>query len=137
MAVTKEQFAAANKRAQAKLARGPVARSVRFDAKRGLVAITLSNGCEFAFPPALAEGLAGAPKTKLAKIEISPSGLGLHWPLLDADLYVPGLIEGTFGSRQWMQHIGKLGGVVRSAAKADAARAKGKKGGRPRERMVA
>jgi len=25
------------------------------------------------------------------------------------DLYVPGLIEGAFGSRRWMQQIGKLG----------------------------
>jgi len=47
---------------------------------------------------------------QLRKIKISPNGLGLHWPLLDADLYVPDLIEGAFGSRRWMQQIGKLGG---------------------------
>jgi len=29
--------------------------------------------------------------------------------ILDADLYVPGLIEGAFGSDRWMQQIGKLG----------------------------
>jgi len=115
MAITKEQFKTANKRAQSKLAQGPVARAVRYDAKRGLIVITLDNQCEFAFPTALAQGLAGAPRAKLAKIEISPSGLGLHWPLLDADLYVPGLVEGTLGSRQWMQHIGQLGGQARSA----------------------
>ena len=63
-----------------------------------------------AFPVALAEGLADAPPSKLKKIKISPNGRGLHWPLLDADLYVPGLIEGAFGSRRWMQQIGKLGG---------------------------
>jgi hypothetical protein len=74
------------------------------------------GGCEFAFPVALAEGLADAPRSKLRKIKISPNGLGLHWPLLDADLYVPGLIEGAFGSRRWMQQMGKLGGqaAVRS-----------------------
>jgi hypothetical protein len=74
---------------------------------------------------------------KLAKIDINPSGLGLHWPLLDADLYVPGLVEGTLGSRQWMQHIGQLGGLARTAAKARAARTNGKKGGRPRDRLAA
>ena len=52
----------------------------------------------------------GCTAFKTEKIEISPNGLGLHWPQLDADLYVPALIEGAFGSRRWMQHIGELGG---------------------------
>jgi hypothetical protein len=65
----------------------------------------------------LAEELADTPRSKLAKIEISPNGLGLHWPQLDADLYVPALIEGAFGSRRRMQQIGELGGSARSAAK--------------------
>jgi hypothetical protein len=136
MSITKESVQAATKRGQDRLAKIPAAHSVRFDTKRCLVVIALSNGCEFAFPPSLAEGLAGAPKTKLSKIEISASGLGLHWPLLDADLYVPSLIEGHFGSRQWMQQIGKKGGTVRSVAKAKAARANGQKGGRPRVQSV-
>jgi hypothetical protein len=36
----------------------------------------------------LAEGLADMSRPKLTKIKISPSGLGLHWPLLETDLYV-------------------------------------------------
>jgi hypothetical protein len=102
-----------------------------------LIVITLEGGCEFSFPAALAEGLASAPRSKLAKIKVSPNGLGLHWPLLDADLYVPALIEGAFGSRRWMQQIGKLGGSSRSAAKTKASRANGKRGGRPRESEAA
>jgi Protein of unknown function (DUF2442) len=137
MAITREQFKAANARGAAALARGPVAQAARYDARRGPVVITLEGGCEFAFPAALAEGLSGAPRLKLAKIKISPNGLGLHWPLLDADLYVPGLIEGAFGSRRGMQQIGKLGGSSRSAAKARASRENGKRGGRPRDRVAA
>lgn len=137
MAITKEQFREANRRGEVKLTHGPVARAARYDAKRGRIVVTLKNGCEFTFPVALAEGLADAPKSKLAKIEISPSGLGLSWPLLDADLYVPGLVEGSFGSRQWMQHIGKLGGTTKSHAKAKAARENGKRGGRPRHPLAA
>jgi hypothetical protein len=95
------------------------------------------GGCEFAFPVALAEGLADVPRSKLTKIKISPNGLGLHWPLLDADLYVPGLIEGAFGSDRWMQQIGKLGGLSRSAIKARASRENGKRGGRPKNRVAA
>jgi Protein of unknown function (DUF2442) len=71
------------------------------------------------------------------KIKISPNGLGLHWPLLDADLYVPGLIEGAFGSRRWMQQIGKLGGSSRSSVKAEASRENGKRGGGPKEKAAA
>jgi hypothetical protein len=26
---------------------------------------------------------------------------GLHWPKLDADLYIPALMQGVFGSRRW------------------------------------
>jgi hypothetical protein len=64
--------------------------------------VTLSNGLELAFPPHLAEGLADAKPTDLAAMVISPSGLGLHWPRLDADLYLPSLLKGVFGSPRWM-----------------------------------
>ena len=66
-----------------------------------------------------------------------PNGLGLHWPQLDADLYVPAPIEGAFGSRRWMQHIGELGGSARSAAKAKALRENGTRGGRPKDKEAA
>jgi len=137
MVITKDQFKAANARGAAAVARGPIAQAARYDSRRGLIVITLAGGCEFAFPVALAEGLADAPRSKLRKIKISPNGLGLHWPLLDADLYVPGLIEGAFGSRRWMQQIGKLGGSSRSSVKSAAARQNGKLGGRPKERVAA
>jgi hypothetical protein len=67
----------------------------------------------------------------LAKIKNSPSGLGRF--LLDADLYVPGFIEGAFGSGRWMHQIGKLGGLSRSASKTKASRENGKRGGRPKK----
>jgi hypothetical protein len=58
----------------------------------------------------------------------------LHWRQLDADLYVPALIEGAFGSRRWMQHIGELGGSARSAAKIKASSENGTRGGRPNDK---
>jgi hypothetical protein len=70
----------------------------------------------------------------LGEIEISPSGLGIHFPKLDADLYLPALLEGFLGSRRWMAtEMGKRGGRVTSDAKATAARENGKLGGRPRK----
>jgi hypothetical protein len=37
----------------------------------------------------------------LTLIEITPSGFGLYWPRVDADVSVLGLLQGIFGSRKW------------------------------------
>jgi hypothetical protein len=64
----------------------------------------------------LAQGQEGARPAQLANIEISPSGLGLHFPQLDADLYLPALLQGFLDSRQWMaQAMGKVGGQSANA----------------------
>lgn len=89
----------------------------------------LSNGATFAFPPSLVEGLSGATPEQLAEIEVSPIGFGLHWPQLDEDYSVPGLMNGIFGTAKWMA---TKAGRATSEAKAAAARANGAKGGRPR-----
>ncbi|MCI1710854.1 MAG: DUF2442 domain-containing protein [Chiayiivirga sp.] len=99
----------------------------------GMIEIVLNTGVRISFPPGLAEGLSEAKPTQLNDIVVSPSGLGLHWPRLDADLYVPNLLRGILGSRKWMAStLGAKGGQVRSDAKAAAARENGRKGGRPR-----
>ncbi len=108
--------------------------AARYDRRANRVVVRLHSGLELAIPPHLVEGLADATPDALAEIEISPSGLGLHWPQLDADLYVPALLEGQFGSKQWMaRQLGAAGGRSRSQAKRNAAKANGAKGGRPRK----
>jgi hypothetical protein len=69
----------------------------------------------------------------LRLIEVTAAGLGLHWPSLDADLYVPDLVKGILGTKAWMAHIGAAGGKAASKAKTRAARVNGKLGGRPRK----
>ncbi len=69
-------------------------------------------------------------------IEISPAGLGLHFPKLDADVYVPALFEGVYGSRAWMKQAARVAGSTRSEAKSAASRENGKKGGRPRKTLI-
>ncbi|MGD0777782.1 MAG: DUF2442 domain-containing protein, partial [Candidatus Solibacter sp.] len=86
--------------------------------------------------PSDVEGLEDANAAQLSEIEISPSGFGIHFPAVDADLYVPGLLEGILGSKTWMAaRLGQIGGQSRSRAKKAASRANGKLGGRPRKAM--
>lgn len=132
MDITDHELKQAEARTEAERSTG-YAIGARYDRRRGRVIVQLSTGVELAFPARLADGLAAASAEDLADIEITPSGLGLHWPKLDADLYVPALVQGVFGSRAWMAaQMGASGGKARSAAKAAAARANGRKGGRPR-----
>ncbi len=117
------------------LARGPLAIAAKYEA--GRIHVELNNGCAFVFPAMHAQDLAGAKALDLRRIEIQSAGLSLHWPRLDADLYVPSLVKGVLGTRQWMSHIGALGGKAVTAPKAAAARANGKLGGRPRATTAA
>ena len=105
--------------------------AARYERSRGRLVIELDNGTEFSFPPTLARGLSAATPKELSVIEISPLGTGLHWPQLDVDLTVDGLISGVFGSRAWMRGHAASAGSVSSPAKASAARENGAKGGRP------
>jgi hypothetical protein len=101
----------ADARAKARLASTPTAVTARYDRRVGRVVVGLSSGLEIAFKPHDAQGLQDARPAQLADLEISPSGLGLHFPQLDADLYLPALLQGFLGSRQWMaQALGKAGG---------------------------
>lgn len=124
------------KRAEARMEahrKGGQAVSARYVVSRKMVVVTLGNGMELAFPPSLAQGLEHARASDLSAIEITPSGLGLYFPKIDADLYLPALMEGIVGSRKWMAaKMGKAGGHARSDAKTAASRENGKLGGRPR-----
>ena len=132
MAITEPELERAVTRTQKEHDAGH-ALSARYDRRRRRVVVRLNTGIEVTFPVVLAEGLAGASPEDLAEIEVSPTGLGLHWPRLDADLYVPALLQGVLGSRSWMAaQMGAEGGKSRSAAKGAAARENGRKGGRPR-----
>ena len=134
MAITDEEFDAATRQGDALRAERPQAISAHYDAGRDLVEIALSNGAFFSFPPTLAQALRDARPEQLAEAEIVGAGTGLYFPAIDADLYVPALIEGVFGSKAWMAaRMGQDGGRSRSDRKAAAARTNGKLGGRPRK----
>jgi hypothetical protein len=136
--VTREEFRKAGRRGTERRRLGPIATGARYDRKSGRIVVSLDSGLEIAFRPASAEGLERANASDLAKIEVSPSGLGLHFPKLDADLYLPALLDGLLGSRRWMAaRLGAAGGSARSLAKAAASRNNGRLGGRPRATAAA
>jgi hypothetical protein len=127
-------FAVANRRATELHEALPKAVAARYDRKSGRVIVDLSSRLSISFSPRDAQGLERAKPSQLDEIEISPSGFGIHFPKLDADLYVPGLLEGFLGSKKWMAaRLGQVGGKSRSRAKRVASRANGKLGGRPRK----
>ncbi|OQP87312.1 hypothetical protein BTR14_05045 [Rhizobium rhizosphaerae] len=132
MEISDRDFAAAVQRGQ-KARSDFVAASARYDAGAHALVVVLSNGVFVGFPVERLEGLQGADAAQLAHVRVEAGGLGLHWPDLDADLYVPALMEGIFGSRTWMAaQLGASGGQARSEAKASAAKRNGARGGRPR-----
>lgn len=132
-----ENFEGANRRARDLQASIPRAVSARYDRKHGHIVIQLSSNLILSFSPRDAQGLANAQPWQLEEIEVSPSGFGIHFPKLDADLYVPGLLEGFLGSKKWMaSRLGQAGGQSRSRAKRAASKANGRLGGRPRKALA-
>jgi hypothetical protein len=131
---SRDDFDKATQRAKDLQARFPRAVSAHYDRSTGRIEIQLSSNLIVSFSPGDVEGLELARPSQLKKIEISPSGFGIHFPDADADIYVPGLLEGFLGSKAWMaSRLGQIGGRSRSEAKKSASRANGSLGGRPRK----
>src|SRR5271170_1057741 len=131
--LTVEEFAAAKARGEARM-QGPRAESAYYDTARSRIIVRLTTGIEIGLAPGEIEGLRQASAEELEAVEVQELGLGIHFPKLDADLYVPALLEGVLGSKRWMAaQLGAAGGRARSVAKAAASRENGKRGGRPRK----
>ncbi len=61
----------------------------------GRIEIVMSSGQKFYFPVESNPRLRSASDLELSDIELSP--FGLHWPQLDEDLCIRGIMEGDHG----------------------------------------
>lgn len=114
----------------------PQAVDVMYRELNDTLLVRLSTGIELSIPRKLMQGLEGATPEQLKKVEIDDFGSALHWEELNVDHYVPGLLQGILGTRNWMSTIGKKGGTARSEAKTLAVRENGAKGGRPKKAAI-
>lgn len=77
----------------------PPATSAIYCKDTSRVVVTLVNGIELAFSPGRVKGLENAKPADLANAQIPPSGHGIHFPDIDADVYIPSLIVGTLAAK--------------------------------------
>jgi hypothetical protein len=70
----------------------------------GRIYVSMASGLDFSFPIQGNPRLEGQPGPLLSEIEVSP--FGLHWPRLDEDLSIKGILAGDYGQRRHKQMQG-------------------------------
>jgi hypothetical protein len=137
VSISKKQIAEARKTG----AQSPAAVSARYNRAQARLQVEFANGVGVAVPVALIQELQTLghkpSAAQLAEVEIWGAGQSIHFPKLDLVLWAPGLLQGVFGTQEWMREFARGMGSATSPAKAAAARANGRKGGRPRKQPAA
>ena len=71
----------------------PRAVAARYLPHRDRIEIDLASGWSIQVPRAFSSRLAAAALIDCGEVEIVDFGLGLHWPAIDEDWYVPAVVE--------------------------------------------
>ena len=71
----------------------PRAQALRYDAGRVRLILELVSGAVLDIPLPTTERHSNASESQRGVMALTPFGLGIHWPLIDEDLYVPRLVE--------------------------------------------
>lgn len=130
------QLRIARRAESADRAAGRRALSAVFDRSAGRVMVELSNGAVFGFLPSHIPTLAHLTDAQLTEVTVTPGGSGLEWEALDIQVSVAGIILDALDPQAARSALARIAGKSRSSAKAAAARANGKKGGRPRTKAA-
>ena len=126
-APTPQEFEAITRRTVARTKHQLLAMDARYDRRSERVMITLNNGTVVGFLRSALPGLEHATAEELRKIEVEGGGYGLHVASLDADISIPQLLADQLGSTI----------MRRAVARANASKANGRLGGRPRKPKAA
>jgi len=122
-APTQQEFDTITRRTAERMKRRLLAVDARYDRRNERVMITLNSGAVVGFPLSALPGLEQATPDDLRKVEVEGGGYGLHVASLDADISIPSLLADQLGST-----------IMRCAvARANASKANGRLGGRPRK----
>lgn len=74
-----------------------LAKATRVWIENGWVCVRLEDEREIRFSAAKNRRLRNATPEHLARVELICQGTGIHWPALDEDLSVAGILEGRLG----------------------------------------
>ncbi len=87
----------------------PYALRVEYLESAHILVIHLSTGMRMAIPVENLQGLEAATAEQLRRVEMMGIGYAFFFPDLDADFYVPSLLQGVYGNRRWMARLAKHG----------------------------
>ena len=136
-AADRDRFKAARAHGEARAHDASALVDAHYDRTSDAVVLIFRGGGSMRIPRHAITGLERQPASALESLTLSPAGDALLWPAIDADVYVPGLVERAFGNRLFAAAAGRRRGQRRTKAKMAAARRNGAKGGRPRKRATA
>jgi Protein of unknown function (DUF2442) len=134
---TPAEFEAARRRSEEAGRVEPRADRVEYDRRKKHLVIHLRRGAIVAIPIQLLDEFRGATVRQLAEIQATRSGDGVESEELDMHVSLKGLLRDLVGLTGAAAMMGSQGGKSKSPAKASAARANGKRGGRPRKKSAA
>lgn len=118
-------------------ATGPRVVSAGYNAATDRIVVELRGRYSLAVPRrALRGSLRSASPTELRAVEIEGGGSVLFWPALDEGFDVTEVLAEVLGATAAAAALGSRGGAKRTSVKAAAARANGRRGGRPRARRA-
>jgi|ERR1700733_3612876 len=134
---TAAELEAARRRSEEAARVEPRAERIEYDRRHKRLIINLRRGAVVAIPIVLIEELQGATPRQLAEIRPSRNGGAVVNDELDVHISLKGLLRDLVGLTGAASVMGAEGGKAKSPAKASAARANGKRGGRPRKNAAA